>query len=124
MIIDDADITTIAKLHSQVITDYRQITSLLEQTTEWEEEWSRKIFNVIQKFNEDLNMLRRTTVTKAKTQQKRARIELDTLSFQESTKENEERIRALVLQRFTASQQQNTSSSGAVTVLSSTRTST
>ncbi len=127
-IIDDTGITGLAKLHSQNITDYRQITVLLGQTTQWEEEWSREIFEVIRKFDEDLTILRHTTVTQKKTQQKRAKIALDIRSFEESTKENEERIRTQVLQRFAAAQQQGTSNSAkilrdsnAVNVLSSTK---
>jgi len=130
-IIDDTGITNLAKLDSEKITDYRQITSLLGQTEEWEGEWSGKIFNVIQKFNKDLATLRCTLVTQKKTQQKRAKVALDLLSFQESTKENEERIRAQVLRRFTTAQQQHTSNSSnimqcsnVINILSSTGTST
>jgi len=124
-IIDDTGITGIAKLHSQSITDYQQITSLLGQTKEWEEEWSREIFVVIQKFDEDLTKLRHTTVTQKKAEQKRARVKLDYLSFQESSKEKEEQIRAQVLQCFAAQQQTSNSrivlgGSNAINVLSTT----
>ena len=53
-IIDKAGITLLARLHPQDISNYRQIRILLDQTMEWEEEWSKKIFNVIQQFEEDL----------------------------------------------------------------------
>jgi hypothetical protein len=99
-IIDDASITTLSKLHANNITDYRQIRILLDQTAEWEESWSKKIFAVIQQFNEDLITLRQTATTKKKNQQKRAKIDQDRISFEQESKENEERIRLQVLKQF------------------------
>jgi hypothetical protein len=99
-ILDDASINTLSKLHPQHITDYRQIRVLLDQTTEWEQRWSKKISKIIQQFNQDLTDLRQTAATQKKTQQKRAKVAQDRISFEEATKENEERIRRVVLQRY------------------------
>ena len=103
-IIDDGGITTISKLHPENITDYRQITDLLDQTVEWEEEWSKKVFEVILQFDRDLARLRQTAATQKKSQQKRTRVDKDRISFEEATKENEERIRLQVSQWFAAMQ--------------------
>ena len=99
-IIDKAGINLLAQLHPQDISDYQQIRVILDQTMEWEEEWSKKIFDIIQQFEEDLISLRRTTATQKKTQQKRVKIEQDVISFEQHSKENEERIRQQVLQRY------------------------
>ena len=73
-IIDKASITLLAKLHPQDISNYRQIRIILDQSMEWEEEWLKKFFNVIQQFQEDLNNLCQTTATQKKTQQKRMKV--------------------------------------------------
>ena len=99
-IIDKAGITLLAKLHPQDISNYRQIRIILDQTMEWEEEWSKKIFDIIQQFDEDLINLRRTTATQKKNQQKRMKVVQDVISFEQHSKENEERIRLQVLQRY------------------------
>ena len=66
----------------------------------WEQTWSRKIFTVIQQFNQDLTGLRQTEATQKKTQQKRAKVAQDGTSFDEATKENEGRIWQEALQRY------------------------
>lgn len=71
---------------------------------EWEEEWSKKIFNIIQQFEEDLVILRRTTTTQKKNQQKRMKVVQDIISIEQDSKENEERIRHQVLQRYSKQQ--------------------
>jgi len=43
-IIDNASITLLAKLHPQDISNSRQIRAILDQSTEWEGEWSKKNF--------------------------------------------------------------------------------
>ena len=99
-IIDKASIILLAKLHPQDISSYRQVRIILDQSLEWEEEWSKKIFDVIQQFEEDLINLRRTTATQRKNQQKRKKVVQDVISFEQHSKENEERIRLQVLQRY------------------------
>ena len=104
-IIDNAGITLLAKLHPQDITSYQQIRVILDQSMEWEEEWSQKIFDIIQQFEEDLITRRRTTATQKKNQQKRMKVVQDSISFEKDSKENEERIRLQVLQRYYGKQQ-------------------
>jgi hypothetical protein len=103
-IIDNAGIALLAKLHSEDISNYRQIKVLLDQSMEWEEEWSKKIFDIIQQFEEDLVALRRTTATQKKNQQKRMKVVQNIISFEQDSKENEERIRQQVLQRYSKQQ--------------------
>ena len=103
-IIDNAGIALLAKLHPQDISNYQQIKVLLDQSMEWEEEWSKKIFNVIQQFEEDLVTLRRTTTTQKKNQQKRMKVVQDIISIEQDSKENEERIRQQVLQQYSKQQ--------------------
>jgi len=99
-IIDDASIAILAKIHPQNLANYQQITFILDQTIEWEEEWSKRIFDVIQQFDQDLMALRQTTATQKKNQQKRMKVAQDAMSFDEATKENEERIQLQVIQQF------------------------
>jgi hypothetical protein len=99
-IIDDVGIKLLTKLHPQDISNYRQIRVVLDQSMEWEEEWSKKIFDIIQQFDADLITLRRTTATQKKSQQKRMKVVQDIISFEQDSKENEERIRLQVLQRY------------------------
>ena len=98
-IIDKAGITLLAKLRPQDISNYRQIRIILDQTMEWEEEWSMQIFKIIQQFDEDVASLRQSTATQKKTQRKRikveqkqVKVEQDVISFEQHSKENEERI--------------------------------
>ena len=113
-IIDKAGIDLLAKLHTKDITDYQQIRIILDQSMEWEEEWSKKIFNIIQQFDEDLVNLRQSTAIQKKNQQKRIKVVQDTISFEQHSKENEERIRLQVLQRYG---QQPSSSSNSIQIL-------
>ena len=105
-IIDDASIVTLAKFHPLDIT-MSQIRVVLDKTAAWEEEWSLRIFDVIQQFDKDLTDLCKTTANQTKNQQKRMKHTQDLASFEEATKENEERIRLQVLQRFAAQQSAN-----------------
>lgn len=86
---------------------------------EWEEEWSKKLFDVIQQFDEDLVNLRRSTTTQKKTQQKRMKVVQDMISFEEDSKANEERIRLQVLQRYG---KQPSSSSNSIQILQTSST--
>jgi hypothetical protein len=119
LIIDNASITILAKLHPQNITDHRQIRTLLGQTLEWEAEWSKSIFEVIQQFNNDLITLRKMVATQKKTRQKRIKITQDLMSFEQDTKENEERIRAKVLREYEAQQKKLSKPVGPVLQMSS-----
>ena len=118
-IIDKAGITLLSRLHPQDITNYRQIRILLDQSMEWEEEWSKKLFDVIQQFDEDLVNLRRSTTTQKKTQQKRMKVVQDMISFEEDSKANEERIWLQVLQRYG---KQPSSSSNSIQILQTSST--
>lgn len=109
-IIDKAGITLLAKLHPQDINNYRQIRIILDQSMEWEEEWSKKIFDIIRQFDEDLVNLRRSNATQKKTHQKRIKAVQDIISFEQDSKANEERIRQQVLQRY--GKQSSSSSNG------------
>lgn len=66
-IIDDTSIALLAKLCPQDITNYQQIRVILDHSIEWENEWSKKIFEIIQRFDQDLTALRQTTATQKKT---------------------------------------------------------
>ena len=103
-ILDDASIMILARFHPQNLTSHQQITIILDKTLEWEKDWSEQIFNVIQQFDQDLMALRQTTAAQTKTQQKRLKVAQDAMSFAETTKNDEERIRLQVLQKFTIQQ--------------------
>ena len=67
---------------------------------EWGEEWSKKIFNVIQQFEDDLINLHQMTATQKKNQNKQMKVAQDVISLEQHSKENEERICLEVLQRY------------------------
>jgi hypothetical protein len=67
---------------------------------EWEEEWSKKIFDIVQQFDEDLVTLRRTNTAQKKNEQKRMKVAQDITSFEQDSKENKERIRLQVLKQY------------------------
>ena len=119
-IIDKAGITLLAKLHPQDISNYQQIRIILDQTMEWEEEWLKKIFDIIQQFDKDLFNLRRSTATQKKNQQKRKKVDQesqDIISFEQHSKESEERIRLQVLQRYASGKQLSSNASSSIPIL-------
>ncbi len=67
---------------------------------EWEAAWLKKIFDVIQKFDNNLSTLRQTATTEKKNQKKQAKISQNRISFEEATKANEEWIWLEVLQWY------------------------
>jgi len=104
-IIDDASTVALAKKN---ITRSEQVTVILDQTLEWEGEWSKQIFGVIHQFDQDLLALRETSATQNKNQQKRMKFTQDALSFDEASKENEERARLKAVQQFALLQSSST----------------
>jgi len=119
LIIDDKDIHKLARIHPSQMTDHKEITNALDETREWETDWSKQIFTVIQQFDQELDTFRKTATTNTKNRQKRARYGENIAGFEAATKETEERIRQQVLRRvlgssiqalgdITASFQQNT----------------
>ena len=47
---------TLIRTHPSKITTPKSITTILDQSPEWAEEWAEKIFSVIAKFNEDIKV--------------------------------------------------------------------
>ena len=101
-IIDDKDILKLARLPHDYFTDHCQVTAVLGETQEWQDEWSTKIFNVIRGFDCELSRLQKTGPVEKKTRQKRARLELNTAMFQQDSSEREAEIMKRVTEEFKA----------------------
>lgn len=101
-IIDDEDIKILSKIHPSNITRSEQVVAALGETQEWEDEWSRQIFEVIQAYDRELSDQRKDEAARSKARQKRLKLEKDQVKFAEVTNEMEDRIRQEVLRRHTA----------------------
>lgn len=99
-IIDDKGILALAKLHPNDINDRRKIVTTLNETVEWDEEWSQKILNVIQKYDTNLSAKRKAIVVQTKERAKWNREQENKRMFDEESKKTEERIREQMLLRL------------------------
>jgi len=88
-IIDDKSIKKLARLHPSNITLPAHVTAALNETPEWESEWSTPIFNIIQSYDQELDTLRKETMAKKKVQKKRARVEQDRAMFEATSMDAE-----------------------------------
>lgn len=100
-IIDNQGIKTLARLHPSNITHPEQIVSVLDQTPEWQDLWSRQIFKVIQAYDQELADCRKGEAARNKASQKRAKQEQDQVKFAEVSNGVAERIRQEILSRHT-----------------------
>lgn len=69
----------------------------LNETKEWEQEWSTKILAVIHSYDQELDNLRKDSIARGKVRQKRHKAEMDLAGFQADT---EQRLRASAAQGF------------------------
>lgn len=74
-IIDDTSILKLARFPRNHFTDHCQVTLELNETQEWQEEWSTKIFNIIHRFDCEVSQLQEKDPVEKKTRQKRARLD-------------------------------------------------
>ncbi|KAH9036082.1 hypothetical protein EDB84DRAFT_1658887 [Lactarius hengduanensis] len=98
-IIDNRGIKLLAKLHPSNLTHSEQIVTALDETQEWQDQWSRQIFEVIQAYDRELAERRKDEAARFKARQKRVKREQDRVKFAEVSNEIEERIRQDVLRR-------------------------
>ena len=70
LILSDSQRATLVRAHPKKIKTPQDITTLLEQTSEWASEWSQGLFEVITNFAIDYA---RTTTEKTGVQRKRKR---------------------------------------------------
>ena len=101
-IIDNQGIKTLARLHPSNVTHPEQIVTVLDQTPEWQDLWSRQIFEVIRAYDRELAEHRKDEAARNKACQKRAKHEQDQVKFAEVSNGIAERIRQEVLSRHTA----------------------
>jgi len=99
-IVDDKGILTLAKLHPAEVTHHEQVVSALKETQEWRDEWSAKIFNVIQKYDQELIRRRKVESVQVKERMKRAKMEQDLARFREESEKTAAQIEQETLQRF------------------------
>ncbi len=99
-IVDDKGILTLAKLHSTEVTHHKQVVSALKETQEWQDEWSTKIFNIIQNYDQELIQRHKVESVQVKERMKRAKMEQDLARFREESEKTAARIKQETLQRF------------------------
>ncbi|CAA7268576.1 unnamed protein product [Cyclocybe aegerita] len=101
-IIDDKSIAKLARLHPTTVNSPAQITLELNETPEWQNEWSKSIFDVINTYDQELESLRKETIMAKKVHRKRARVEQDQAGFEEASRDVEHRIREEVTRCYAA----------------------
>jgi hypothetical protein len=72
-IIDDEGIKKLARLHPSNITSPVQVTAALDETPEWDVEWSKLIHEIIQAYDEELTTLRKSQENSTEASPSRAR---------------------------------------------------
>ena len=82
-IIDNQGIKTLARLHPSNVTHPEQIVTVLDQTPEWQNLWSRQIFEVIRAYDQELAEHCKDEAARNKACQKRAKHEQDQVKFAE-----------------------------------------
>jgi hypothetical protein len=85
-ILDDKGIKILATIHPTDIRNTTQVVLALDETEEWDQEWSKEIITIIQAYDNELKDTRKTATAQQKARQKR---QADT----------ERRIRESVLQQ-------------------------
>lgn len=101
-IIDNKDIKVVARLHPSNVTSSEQLVTVLEQTCEWQDNWSHQILEVIQKYDNELDNCRKVEADQSKAWQKQAKQEKDQNKFAEVSNEIAERIQQEVLRKHMA----------------------
>jgi hypothetical protein len=91
-IIDNQGIKALAKLHPLNVTNPEKIVTMLDQTPEWQDLWSRQLFDVIQAYDRELSDHRKDEAARNKARQKRAKHEQDQVRFTEVSNEIAKRI--------------------------------
>lgn len=84
-ILDDKAIKLLSTLHPTNIRSSEQLVLALNETEEWNQEFSTKILAIIHTYDQELEDLRKTSITEGKAQQKRRKTEMDLASFRADT---------------------------------------
>lgn len=102
-ILDDKGIKTLARIYPTEIRNTTQVVQALEETEEWDQEWSKEIIAIIQAYDNELKGSRKAATAQQKARQKRQKIDLDLAKFQEESDrikaDTERRIRESALQQ-------------------------
>ncbi|KAF9525193.1 P-loop containing nucleoside triphosphate hydrolase protein [Crepidotus variabilis] len=98
--LDDKRLHRLAKFLPNEIVDAPHLTTILDETQEWQDTWGMDILGVIRNFDRRLAGLRRIEATLALGRQKKARKDEDNASFAAASKETEDRIVREVTQRL------------------------
>ncbi|KAH9011631.1 II DNA helicase [Lactarius pseudohatsudake] len=98
-IIDDPEIKLLARLHSSNVARPEQVVAALNETQEWQDEWSHQVFEVIQSYDRELVDRRKDEAARHTARQKRVKYEQDQIKFAEASNETAERVRQEVLRR-------------------------
>ena len=104
-ILDDKGIKTLATIHPTEIRNTTQVVQALNETEEWDQEWSKEIVAIIQAYDNELKGARKAATAQQKARQKRQKIDLDHAKFQEES----DRIRADTEHRIRESAMQQSS---------------
>lgn len=102
-ILDDIGIKNLAKVYPTEIRNPTQLVQVLDETEEWDQEWSKEIIAIIQAYDNELKGARKAAMAQQKARQKRQKIDLDHAKFQEESDriqaDTERRIRESALQQ-------------------------
>ncbi|KAH9174835.1 hypothetical protein EDB89DRAFT_1904387 [Lactarius sanguifluus] len=90
------------QLHPTEVTGPEKIVSVLKETPEWQANWSRQVYEIIQAYDQEFEDLRKKEAARHKAHQKHVKQDQDTAKFTEESNLTEERICQEVLQRHRA----------------------
>ncbi|KAH9160732.1 II DNA helicase [Lactarius sanguifluus] len=98
-ILNDFSIKKLSRLHPAEVTGPEKIVSVLNETQEWQANWSGQVYETIRAYDQELEDLRKKEAARHKAHQKRVKQDQDTAKFAEDSNLTAERIRQEVLQR-------------------------
>lgn len=103
-ILDDTSIKLLTTLHPTNIQNTTQLVLAINETSEWEDEWSKKVLEVIHSYDQELQQSQKTAIAAKKDDVKRRRKEMDLAGFQAETDNlrasTERRLRESAAQGF------------------------
>jgi hypothetical protein len=98
-ILNDTSIKTLSRLHPAEVTGPEKVVSVLDETEEWQAEWSGQVYETIWAYDQELEELRKKEAARHKARQRRAKQDQDTAKFAEVSNLTAERICQEVLQQ-------------------------
>ncbi|KAI9436004.1 hypothetical protein H4582DRAFT_2079138 [Lactarius indigo] len=101
-ILNDFSIKKLSRLHPAEVTCPEKIVSVLNETQEWQANWSGQVYEVIRAYDQEIEDLRKREAARHKAHQKRVKQDQDIAKFAEDSNQTAERIRQEVLQRHRA----------------------